>query len=145
MNESPPTDVEESREDPGRKRLANNIIVIALVVVGVLGSAGMLYELYGPKTKPAQASKEGHAGAARSASPGAAGSKTGYALRLQTFSDVANAEDLRAKLDALQIPSTISVEAHVQVGPFKTQEELNAARVKLKELGIYGGQPVTIK
>jgi DedD protein len=69
----------------------------------------------------------------------------GYALQLSPFSDVATAEDLRGKLDRLGIPSTLSVEARVQLGPFKTQAELDAARIKLKELGVYGATPVTIK
>ncbi|MDP2824468.1 MAG: SPOR domain-containing protein [Sulfuritalea sp.] len=145
MNETTPPDAEANSEDFRRRRLANSILVAALVVVGVLGSVAMLYELYGPTTKSTQPPREGPSGQARSASAVAPGGKSGYALRLHAFSDVANAEDLRAKLDALQIPSTISVEAHVQVGPFKTQEEVNAARVKLKELGIYGGELVTIK
>ena len=147
MNEMPPPDAEATPEGSSRKRLVNNIIVVALVVVGVVGSAAMLYELYGASdtAQTRSAPSPGSAGTGKSAAPVAPGGKSGYALRLQAFSDVATAEDLRAKLDALRIPSSISVEAHVQVGPFKTQEELNAARARLKELGIYGGEPVIVK
>lgn len=66
-----------------------------------------------------------------------------YALQMGVFSNVANAEDLRAKLELNGIPSTI--EARVRVGPFATKEEADAARAKLKELGLDGGLLVTMK
>jgi DedD protein len=59
------------------------------------------------------------------------------------FSNLANAEDLRAKLELHGIPSTI--EARVRVGPFATKEEADSARAKLKELGLDGGLLVTMK
>jgi hypothetical protein len=31
------------------------------------------------------------------------------------------------------------------VGPFRTPEEAEAARAKLKELGVYGAQAITLK
>lgn len=144
MNEAPlpDADAEATPADFRRKRLVNSVIVVALLVVGVLGSVAMLYQLYGtgdqakatPPARPATA-------AAESAAAG-----TGrFALRLHAFSDVATAEDLRAKLDALKIPSSLSVEAKVQVGPFKSREEAEAARAKLKQLGIYGGELVNLK
>jgi len=61
------------------------------------------------------------------------------------FDNVANAEELRAKLERKGIPSSISIDARVQVGPFRTQEGADAARAKLKELGLDGGLLVTIK
>lgn len=66
-----------------------------------------------------------------------------YALQMGVFGNLANAEDLRAKLELNGIPSTI--EARVHVGPFKTKEEVEAVRAKLKELGLDGGLLLTIK
>lgn len=60
-----------------------------------------------------------------------------FALQLGVFSNLANAEDLRAKLELHGIPSTI--EAKVQVGPFSSREEIEEARAKLKALGIDSG------
>ena len=58
----------------------------------------------------------------------------GYALQAGVFSDPRRAEELHAKLTLEGIPSTI--EARVEVGPFKTREEAEAARAKMKALGI---------
>lgn len=58
----------------------------------------------------------------------------GYALQAGVFSDVSGAEEVRAKLMLNNIPSTLEVRIHV--GPFKTREEADAARAKMKELGI---------
>jgi DedD protein len=66
-----------------------------------------------------------------------------FALQMGVFTNVANAEDLRAKLELHGIPSTI--EARVHVGPFATREEADAARAKLKELGLDGGLLVSFK
>lgn len=65
------------------------------------------------------------------------------ALQLGVFGNLANAEDLRAKLELHGIPS--SIEARVHAGPFKTREEVEIARAKLKELGLDGGILVTLK
>ncbi len=66
-----------------------------------------------------------------------------YALQMGVFGNVANAEDLRAKLELNGIPS--SIEARVHAGPFKTREEVEVARAKLKELGLDGGLLLTMK
>ncbi len=66
-----------------------------------------------------------------------------FAIQMGVFSNVANAEDLRAKLELNGIPSTI--EARVHVGPFASRAEADAARVKLKELGMESGLLVTMK
>ena len=66
-----------------------------------------------------------------------------YALQMGVFNNVSNAEDLRAKLELNGIPATI--EARVHVGPFATREEVDAARTKLKELGLDGGLLLTMK
>ena len=66
-----------------------------------------------------------------------------YALQMGVFGNLANAEDLRAKLELHGIPS--SIEARVHAGPFRTREEADAARAKLKELGLDGGLLVTMK
>jgi cell division protein FtsN len=66
-----------------------------------------------------------------------------YALQMGVFGNLANAEDLRAKLELNGIPS--SIEARVHAGPFKTREEAELARAKLKELGLDGGLLLTLK
>ena len=58
----------------------------------------------------------------------------GYALQAGVFADPQRAEDLHARLMLAGIPS--SVEARVRVGPFKTRQEADAARDKLKAMGI---------
>lgn len=60
-----------------------------------------------------------------------------YVLQMGVFNNVANAEELRAKLELAGIPAQI--EARVQVGPFKTREEADAAREKLRALGLDNG------
>lgn len=59
---------------------------------------------------------------------------SGFALQAGVFSDPRLAEELHARLTLNGIPSTL--EARVQVGPFKTREEADAAREKMKALGI---------
>ena len=59
---------------------------------------------------------------------------SGYALQAGVFSDPRRAEELNAKLILEGIPSTI--EARVQVGPFKTRAEAEAVRDKMKAMGI---------
>jgi cell division protein FtsN len=59
---------------------------------------------------------------------------SGFALQAGVFADPRRAEELHAKLTLEGIPSTI--EARVQVGPFKTKEEAEIAREKMKALGI---------
>lgn len=59
---------------------------------------------------------------------------SGYALQAGVFSDPRRAEELQARLMHEGIPATI--EARVQVGPFKTKTEAEAARSKLTALGI---------
>ncbi|MEI7431086.1 MAG: SPOR domain-containing protein [Betaproteobacteria bacterium] len=59
---------------------------------------------------------------------------SGFALQAGVFADPRRAEELHAKLTLEGIPSTI--EARVQVGPFKTKEEAEVAREKMKALGI---------
>lgn len=60
-----------------------------------------------------------------------------FVLQMGVFNNVANAEELRAKLELNGIPAQI--EARVQVGPFATREEADAAREKLRALGLDGG------
>lgn len=58
----------------------------------------------------------------------------GLRFRPVCFSDPRRAEELHARLALEGIPSTI--EAQVQAGPFRSKEEAEAARVKMKALGI---------
>ena len=59
---------------------------------------------------------------------------SGYVLQAGVFTSAQRAEELHAKLTLNGIPSTM--EARVQVGPFKTRAEAETAREKLKALGI---------
>jgi cell division protein FtsN len=59
---------------------------------------------------------------------------SGYALQAGVFSDPRRAEELHARLILEGIPSTI--EARVQVGPFNSRAEAEAAREKMKTMGI---------
>lgn len=61
---------------------------------------------------------------------------SGYAVQAGVFSDAQRAEELRAMLALNGIPATL--EARVQVGPFKTRAEADAARRKMQSLGIDG-------
>ena len=58
----------------------------------------------------------------------------GYALQVGVFADPRRAEELHARLTQEGIPSFI--EARVEVGPFKTRDEADAARAKLNVMGI---------
>lgn len=59
---------------------------------------------------------------------------SGYAVQAGVFADPRRAEELQARLAQEGIPATI--EARVQIGPFKTRAEADAARAKLTALGI---------
>ena len=59
---------------------------------------------------------------------------SGYALQAGVFADPRRAEELQARL--VEAGITAPIEARVQVGPFKTRAEANAARAKLNALGI---------
>lgn len=59
---------------------------------------------------------------------------SGYALQVGVFSDPRRAEELHARLTQEGIPSFI--EARVEVGPFNSREEAEAARAKLGALGL---------
>ena len=82
-----------------------------------------------PAPKPAQASV-----APAPAKPLAPGQ--GYLVQMGVFSNIANAEDLKSKLDKAGIPAHI--EARVQVGPFRNKAEAEAAQKKLAEMGLSG-------
>ena len=58
----------------------------------------------------------------------------GFALQAGVFADPRRAEELHARLTLEGIPATI--ETRVQVGPFKTRQEADAAREKLKAMGV---------
>ena len=59
---------------------------------------------------------------------------SGFLLQAGVFSNVQRAEELHARLTLSGVPSTL--ETRVQVGPFKTRQEAEAAQAKLKELGV---------
>lgn len=66
-----------------------------------------------------------------------------FAVQVGVFTNTANAEELRAKLEKNGIPVTI--EARVRIGPFATRAEADAARGKLKELGIAESVLISMK
>ena len=59
---------------------------------------------------------------------------SGFLLQAGVFSSVQRAEELHARLTLSGVPS--SLETRVQVGPFKSKHEAEAAQVKLRELGV---------
>lgn len=58
----------------------------------------------------------------------------GYVLKAGVFASAQRAEELHARLTLNGIPSTL--EARVQVGPFKSREEARVAQEKMRDLGI---------
>jgi DedD protein len=66
-----------------------------------------------------------------------------FVLQVGVFMNPNNAEDLRAKLALAGIP--VMLETRVQVGPFKTRDEVAAAQSKLKALGLEHGQVMLVK
>jgi DedD protein len=63
-----------------------------------------------------------------------------FLVQVGVFSNHANAEELVARLHQAGIPA--QVESRVQVGPFATRAEVDAARAKLKSLGLDEGMLV---
>lgn len=59
---------------------------------------------------------------------------SGFLLQAGVFSSIQRAEELHARLTLSGVPSTL--ETRVQVGPFRTRQEAEAAQAKLKELGV---------
>lgn len=59
---------------------------------------------------------------------------SGFLLQAGVFTSAQLAEELHAKLTLSGVPSTL--ETRVQVGPFRTRQEAEAAQEKLRELGI---------
>lgn len=60
----------------------------------------------------------------------------GFLVQAGVFANIQAAQELHAKLALNGLPSAI--EARVSVGPFKSKEEADAAREKLKSLGVDG-------
>ena len=59
---------------------------------------------------------------------------SGFVVQAGVFTNAERAAELHAKLSLSGVPSTL--ETRVQVGPFKTRQEAEAAQAKLKALGI---------
>lgn len=66
-----------------------------------------------------------------------------FVVQMGVFNNVANAEELRAKLELNGIPAQI--EARVQVGPFKSKQEAEEARIKMAALGLDTGLLMAIR
>lgn len=98
------------------------------------GSASPGTPLAPAASVPAQEAPAQEAPAMAAAKPTLPRLLRGYVLQAGVFSNVKLAEELHAKLTLNGIPSTL--EARVQVGPFRSRQEAEAARAKLKGLGI---------
>lgn len=59
---------------------------------------------------------------------------SGFSLQAGVFANTQRAEELHAKLTLSGLPSTL--ETRVQVGPFRSRQEAEAAQEKLRELGV---------
>ncbi|WP_313951260.1 SPOR domain-containing protein, partial [Accumulibacter sp.] len=70
----------------------------------------------------------------QAAPPAAPQLSSGYVLHSAIFHDPGRAEEWQAKLAQEGIPSTL--EARLQIGPFKNRAEAEAARRKMNKLGI---------
>lgn len=143
MKSTPDPEPGLTAEEAAKRKLFNRITIGALILVGILGSLLMFRSVTISQPIPAKpASPAKTASVADKLTPGFPTVQYGngsHLLQLGVFSDIAKAEALRAKLEKSGVPSTISIGAHVIVGPFQTQEEADAARAKLKELGLDGG------
>lgn len=93
------------------------------------------------RSAPATAERRpaGHAPASRPLTQAAEAARR-FLLQVGVFSNHANAEELVARLHEAGIPAQI--ESRVQVGPFASRQEAEAARAKLKTLGIDDGMLV---
>lgn len=66
-----------------------------------------------------------------------------FLVQIGVFTNPANAEELRAKLELAGLPTRI--ETHVQVGPFASRQEVDQAREKLKAMGLDPGVLIAAK
>lgn len=66
-----------------------------------------------------------------------------FLLQMGVFSNGANAEELRAKLELAGLPTQI--ETRVQVGPFASRHEADMAREKLKAMGMEPGLLMAVR
>jgi DedD protein len=66
-----------------------------------------------------------------------------FLVQVGVFGNLANAEELRARLENAGVPAHI--EARVQVGPFASREEAERAREKMKAIGVEPGIIMTRK
>ncbi len=87
-----------------------------------------------PAAESPKAPAGGGVPAAGEVSPAAPRPATGYAWQSSVFPDLARAEEVQAKLAQEGIPA--SVETRLRVGPFRSRAEAEAARRKLKALGL---------
>ena len=94
------------------------------------------------KTAPPPGQLADHAPASRPLSQAAQRGQQ-YVVQMGVFYNVANAEELRAKLELAGIPAQI--EARVQIGPFRTRQEADLAREKLRALGMETGILTAVK
>ena len=87
-----------------------------------------------PAAESPKAPAGGGVPAAGEVSPAAPRPATGYAWQSSVFPDLARAEEVQAKLAQEGIPA--SLETRLRVGPFRSRAEAEAARRKLKALGL---------
>ena len=66
-----------------------------------------------------------------------------FQLQMGVFNNLANAEELKSRLEEAGIPAHI--EARVQIGPFASRREAEQAREKMKSLGIEPGLIMAVR
>lgn len=94
------------------------------------------------RTPPPQSPLVRHAPASRPLTQAGEATRQ-FVVQMGVFNNLANAEEFRAKLEQAGLPALI--EARVQVGPFSTRQEADAAREKLRALGLETGILTAIK
>lgn len=92
-----------------------------------------------PAATPPKAPADGGIPAAAEPPPATPRPLTGYAWQSSVFANPARAEEVQARLAHEGIPAT--VETRLRVGPFRSRAEAEAARRKLKTLGL---DPLTL-
>lgn len=86
--------------------------------------------------KPAETLREVRPSPAAAVAPPSGASRlfSGFLLQAGVFSSVQRAEELYERLNQSGVRATL--ETRVQVGPFRTRQEAEAAQAKLKQLGV---------
>ncbi|MEW5890124.1 MAG: SPOR domain-containing protein [Pseudomonadota bacterium] len=87
-----------------------------------------------PEPRAAPRKENGERSVPAVAPPAKAAPARAYLFQVGVFHELANAQELQARLASAGIPAQI--EARVQVGPFKSRAEADEARARLRSLGL---------